>query len=127
MRLTKRKKLALGFATAWPIAYLLCFFVVVVFAIASMTLGLHAVGPTRDMDLIFMLVLPLHALTIFGSMALMVVYVVHAMQNPKLSQNDRQLWAIAIFLGSLIAMTIYYFMHVLPLADDADPAAHPPA
>lgn len=127
MRLTKGKKLALGFATAFPIAYLLCFFVIVLFFVVSTALGVRAFAPPRDMNLIFMLIFPLHFLTIFVSMALMVIYVIHVMQNPKLSQNDRTMWALVIFLGNLIAMPIYYFMQVLPLTDDEDPTARPTA
>lgn len=53
---------------------------------------------------------------IFGLLA---IYLIHVLQNDKLDKDTRLLWAILIFVGSMIAMPIYFYKYILPLQDDA--------
>ncbi len=48
----------------------------------------------------------------------MLLVYLHAMQNEKLPQQSRYIWAVLIFAGPVIAMPAYFFKHVLPLTDD---------
>jgi len=122
MRLTRGKKLALGVATAWPLFYLFLVFALIASFVAAASFG---GGPTfitgrapHGVPTVFLVLFPLHFLTVILSMGLLIVYVLHAIKNPKLSPSDRQLWAVMIFIGSFVAVPTYYFMHVLPLTDD---------
>jgi hypothetical protein len=75
--------------------------------------------PPMGLPVSFLIIFPLHALTMLASMGLLVVYVLHALQNNKLDQNTKHMWAILLFVGNFIAMPIYFYKCILPLQDDA--------
>jgi len=120
MRLTRRKKVALGLATAWPLIYVAGvtpFFVVTFLRLKGFLDGLRP----RELPLEFYIImLPLHALTALGMMALVVVYMLHALQNRRLEQSTRMLWVVLLFVGTMLIMPVYFFQNILPLEDDSD-------
>lgn len=119
VRLTRGKKIALAVATAWPPLYMILFlsvFVLTFLSFATMTKG--AAGP-KEMPTPFLVIFPLHVVTMLLGMGLLVIYVLHALQNERLDQNTRLLWAVLMFVGNYIAMPIYFCKYVLPLQDDA--------
>ena len=120
VRLTRGKKIALAVATAWPPLYLILFlgvFLLTFLSIATMTQG---PGGPQAIPTPFLVIFPLHFLTILVSIALCITYVVHALQNEKLDQDNRMLWAVLIIVGNFIIMPIYFYKCVLPLQDDGD-------
>lgn len=123
MRLTRGKKIALAVATVWPPLYMLLFLGVFVVAFASLSTASQAGAPPQGMPTLFLVILPLHILTMIEGLGLLVVYVLHALNNEKLDQNTRLLWAILLFVGQFIAMLIYFYQYVLPLSDDGLAAA----
>ncbi len=122
MKLSRTRKILLGVATCWPPLYVLLFIVVWVSLFARFVAAAHGspnVTPDDFPSGVFLAIFPLHVLTMVVGLGLLVVYVLHALNNTKLEQNTRVLWAILLFVGNVIAMPIYFFKFVLPLEDDA--------
>ena len=119
MRLTRGKKVALAIATAWPPVYMMLFLGFFAFTFFNLAVARGGGPPPKGMPIAFLVIFPLHAFTMLASMALLVVYVLHALQNNKLDQNTKHLWAILLFVGNFIAMPIYFYKYILPLQDDA--------
>ena len=118
MKLTRQRKIALAVATVWPFLYLILglglFASVFVFAAAASSHGHTAAG----FPLVFLVLIPLHLASMLVMFGALVVYIIHAIQNDKLDQNARLLWAIAIFVGHVVAMAVYFYLYILPLQDD---------
>ena len=119
MRLTRGKKVALAIATAWPPVYMIVFLCFILITFLTFVSAAQGGTPPKGIPTPFLIIFPLHIFTMLLSLALLVVYVLHALQNEKLDRSSRPLWAILIFVGSFIAMPIYFYKYVLPLRDDA--------
>ncbi len=124
MRMTKAMKILLGAATAWPIVYMVGFSAIVFSAAMGAVMGGVNGGGSAPPTVGSMApMFVLHAFTMLETLGLLVFYVVHAIKNDKLDQNTRLLWAVVIFVGNVLAMPIYYFLHVWP--DHSEPASNP--
>jgi hypothetical protein len=119
VRLTRGKKIALALATAWPPLYMILFLGVFMLTFLNFATMTNGAGGPKHIPTPFLVLFPLHALTMLLGIGLLVIYVLHALQNEKLDQNTRVLWAVLIFVGNYIAMPIYFYKYVLPLQDDA--------
>lgn len=118
--MTRTKKKLLGAVTMWPLFYmgLFMFFMLSQFVLIAVggSLGDKQVGETLGLVMVgsFGVIFVLHFLTIFGSMALMVYYIFHVFNNPRLDddKNTRLLWALVIFFGNFLAMPIYWYINI---------------
>ena len=119
MRLTRGRKIALGIATAWTPTYMVLFLGFFILTFLGAATGARGGAPAKGIPTSFLIMFPFHIFTMLVGIGLLVVYVLHALQNEKLDQNTRLLWAVLISVGSLVAMPIYFYMYVLPLSDDA--------
>lgn len=56
-------------------------------------------------------------LMIFSSLGLLIVYLIHIMQNPKLKKNTnlQLLWTLVILFGSFIGAIVYFILEVYPI------------
>lgn len=118
-RFTRRTRLLLGAATAWPFVYLAGFFLFgLLMALfmtgtaATMAQGGSGEGPTAAFFGLFGavgIVMVLHFLTILEIFALMGFYVWHVVQNDELSSNERTFWALLVFFLNLLAMPFYWW------------------
>lgn len=105
----KPARLLIGILTIIPIAYICLFFGAFVLLVLSESYGKasnrHA---ARYMPALF--------LTLFGVMPLMygliTFYIVRIFKSNRMSENKKLLWALAIFMGSPVAMPIFWFVHV---------------
>ena len=100
-------KLLLGLVSLWPIAYLLLFFVVI-FATEFFMPGSGQPGPPP----LIALILPLHFLTMLVVLALLVFYIVNVFKNDQVEKDKKALWAIVLFMGSMIAMPVYWYLYI---------------
>jgi hypothetical protein len=48
----------------------------------------------------------------FIMIGLLVFYIVHLFKNPAIAGDRRALWAVVLFLGSIIAMPVYWFLYI---------------
>jgi hypothetical protein len=104
----KTTKLLLGLATLWPFAYLVLFFVVIV---ATTVFGPGSPEQPGPPPLIA-LILPLHFLTMLWVVVLMVIYIVNVFKNDRVDKDKKVLWAIVLFMGSMIAMPVYWYLYI---------------
>ena len=100
--------------TLWPIAYMLFFFAVV--GIATVAGG---GDPDNDLPIPFGLLVALHLLTMLVTLALIVIYVIDVFRNPRVDPDHRILWLILILLGGIVAMPVYWWLHMRPVSSPA--------
>lgn len=111
--MSKTGKQLLGLATILPFGYIIFFFVAIFSAFLFESTGLIAV------------IFPLHILMMLLITALTVFYIVDIFRNNRVDKDKKALWAIVIFMGSIIAMPIYWYMYFWkeqPAADAPLPA-----
>lgn len=98
MNIPKSVKLVVLVLTLWVPLYMIGF-------VALMT------APTA---IAFDTLFAIHAFTMFVEMALLVFYVVHLFKTRHVEAGKKALWGISLFCGGLIAMPIYWFVHLWP-------------
>lgn len=114
MELTRKQKILLGIASAWPIVYIFIF-MAFVFAMIAMSAGNPGGGGGELNPLFgggFIIIFLVHMITIFGSLALTVFYIIHAVKNTKLDSNMRIIWIVLFFFGGMIAEPIYWYLQI---------------
>jgi hypothetical protein len=119
----KPTKVLLGLATLWPFFYLILFFVVI-FSTIVFVPGSGEPGPPP----LIALILPLHLFTMLAGIALIVFYIVNVFKNDRVEKDKKALWAVVLFMGSMIAMPIYWYLYIWrePLAVDSPLPVEPP-
>lgn len=90
MELTKTQKILLGIASGWPLVYIFIF-IAFIFGMIALTAG--GPGSGNEFNPLlgggFVVLMIVHMLTIFLTLALTVFYIVHAVKNTKLDSNMR--------------------------------------
>lgn len=101
-------KIVLGLATAWPIAYIILF-ILLIFRRIFMT---FLEGPLSllTIPVMFLSLFPFHFMTIISIWVLLVFYIVHIFNNDNLPQDNKVIWVIVVFLGSTVGMFIYWYI-----------------
>jgi hypothetical protein len=112
---SKVKKLVLAALTAWPIIYMVAFFVFVFGGILMTSHG-HKPGAEAGagMPPFMMYLIVFHCGTILEIMALAVYYIIHCIKNAALKQDMRIIWVILLIMGGIIAMPIYWYLYIWP-------------
>jgi hypothetical protein len=107
--MNKPTKLLLGIATIWPLAYAIFLFVSLFFHFTSMIFGI----PKRNVFLeLFDTMFIVHLGTMLWIMVLTVFYIVHVIKNPVLKNEMKAIWAAVVFMGSVFAMPVYWYLYV---------------
>jgi hypothetical protein len=70
-------------------------------------------------------ILPLHVFTMLAGIALIVFYIVNVFRNDRVDKDKKALWAVVLFMGSMIAMPIYWYLYIWPEPPALDPSIHP--
>ena len=118
MKLSKASKIALLVATFLPVLYMVLF----VANIAFMSAAGPGQNPVFDNFGIFM---ALHLCVMLLMFALMTFYIVFLFKTDRVRNDMKAVWAVAIFMGSFVAMPVFWFLHIWPSAESSDiaPAA----
>jgi hypothetical protein len=117
MKLSKITKIALLIATLLPLVYMALFFASFAFAFVS------SPRPNVIFDH-FALFMAIHMGVMFLMFALITFYIVYLFRTDRVRNDMKALWAVAIFMGSFVAMPIFWFLHIWPENDGAHiPAA----
>jgi hypothetical protein len=103
--MSKTLKVLLGLVTLWPAAYIILFFAFVFSTIVSG--GGNPVNPPLEFILIFVL----HLFTMLVIAALTVFYIVNVFRNQRVEKDKKALWAVVLFMGSVIAMPVYWYLY----------------
>jgi len=105
--------------TIWPVLYIFLFFGFILWTFMSIGIG----GAKPDSPGAFMIIFPLHMLTMLLMFALITVYVVHAFRTNLIPEDRRVLWVIVLLFGNLIAAPIYWYLYLWRPVATADPSA----
>jgi hypothetical protein len=105
----KSTKVLLGLATLWPVVYMFVFigFFFLMFATFANAHSTHSEPPIW-----FIIIFPLHFLTILWSFGLIGIYIYHVFKTAAVAQDKKALWAVVIFLGNMVAMPIYFYLYI---------------
>jgi hypothetical protein len=119
----KSNKVLLGIASIWPFIYLPLFLL----AVFSMVI-FNGPGkqPPDAFPLIFLIILPIHLLTVFGALALKIFYIVNVFRNPKVEKDKQLMWVLLLMLAGLVAEPVYWYLYIWsdkPQASDYTPRA----
>jgi hypothetical protein len=109
------RKWLFGAVTFWPLVYTGFFGAVVAAAVASGRL----LVPQP-------VILGLQVATTILIVALLVAYLRDAYANPRLTAARRRFWTVVLFVGSTVAMPVYWWLYVRPAGGRTLAAAEPP-
>ena len=106
----KSTKVLLGIATVWPILWIPIF-------IAAMFSTILLTGPGGKPDpdvfpLVFLFIFPIHFITVFGSMALSIFYIVNVFRNKRIQKDHQILWVVLLFMFGIVAEPIYWYLYI---------------
>jgi len=88
---------------------MILFFVII---LSSFFFAFAPAGQQSGRPPLFMLIFPLHILTMLWLMALTVFYMVNVFRNERVDKDQKVLWAVVLFMGNIIAMPIYWYLYI---------------
>ncbi len=110
--MSKGKAVALAAFTAWPVLYTVLSWLG---PIEGMLLtSSSGSGDATRSHAILLIVSLLRLLTMLEVVVLLVIYICHVFKTDRVPQDKKALWAVVLFLGSVIAMPIYWYLHIWP-------------
>jgi hypothetical protein len=74
--------------------------------------------PHSGVPLLFKIVVPLH-LTMLETILLLIIYVRYLFKTDRVAQDKKTLWAVVLFLGSMIAMPVFWYLYMWRPANEA--------
>ncbi len=96
-------RLLLGLATLWPLLYFIVFVYYALRAVFFSPMG------TSDLPTTFFV---LHLVTMVVTLGLLVTYILDTFRNDRVAKDMKALWAVVLFMGSIFAMPIYWYLYV---------------
>ena len=60
----------------------------------------------------FAFIARMHTIMIFGGWALIASYIVYLFKTDYVPSDKKALWAVVLFLGSIFAMPVFWFLYV---------------
>lgn len=109
MKLSKPVKILLGVVTILPPLYLLFFMGFMMFTFAT---TFSDPSHWKEMFDLFHVIFILHFSAILLSFALITFYMLYLFKTERVPQDKKALWAAVLFLGSFIAMPIFWYLYV---------------
>jgi hypothetical protein len=123
MKLGKGMKVLVGLLTLWMPLYFIGF---MVFVLSMIVVAASQQGE-KGLPVAFGILAVLHLFTLLLSIALAVFYIVHVVKNPRIQQTNRVVWVIVLLFGGVIAMPIYWYLHIWPEPVEPSPGGGPGA
>lgn len=108
--MSKSARLFVGFLTIWPLIYFIFFILFLYFQLSSA----FSTNPpsTPALSTFFPGLILVHFLTFFLMIGLIIGYIRHAYRNKRIASGDTLAWAIMLFIGSIIAQSIYWYIYI---------------
>ncbi len=110
MSLTKR--VLLGILAIWPLLWFFIFIGFVVMMVATSGGSPSDDSASRDASSMFLVIFPLHILTMLVMFALIAIYVILAAKNPQLDDTTRIIWVIMLAMFAVFAAPVYWWVYV---------------
>jgi hypothetical protein len=112
----KSTKVWLGIATVWPIAWMVLFmaFIVVMFSWTGINNGPGPHPPPGGFlfPLGFMSFFLVHMITVMGSLALTVFYVIRVFKTERIDQNLKIMWTLLMFFAGMFAQPVFWYLYI---------------
>lgn len=117
----KSTKVLLGIASIWPFIYIPLFFL----AIFSLVIFGAPPGqkPPDSFPLIFLVIFPIHILSVFGMLAAKVYYIVNVFKNPRVEKDKQLMWVLLLVFAGMFAEPVYWYLNIWRDAPGAPQAA----
>jgi len=109
--MTKGHKNILGIFTFLPVVMMLVYFAAIVLLIRDALVFKDEDMPFPILGDVLWLVL-LALLMGLLSFGLMVYYIIHAINNPQIDNNEKIIWVLLFVLASLVSFPIYWYMRI---------------
>jgi hypothetical protein len=109
--MTKGQKNILGIFTFLPVVLMMVYFTAIIFLIRDAMVF-------KDEDMPFPILGDVLWLVIIGllmgllSFGLMVYYIIHAINNPQIDNNEKIIWVLLFVLVSVVSFPIYWYMRI---------------
>lgn len=120
--MSKGKKLLIGFLTIWPFIYVLLVIAGAagfVFFVAGDPSVLDGDRPPTSFILGAGTLLIFHFLTILTAIGMLIFYIIHALKNTSIPQDNKVWWVVGmVFCGGIVNI-VYYFMFIWKLPEPA--------
>lgn len=112
--MSQGNKLLLGFLAFFPIVYLVGFVLYMLVMVGAMFRDLNDPDPSAMLWFFssFFLIFGLHMLAVLVTIVQFVVYLVLALQNPRLVGDQRLIWIVVILLGGMLAAPAYWYLQI---------------
>lgn len=108
--MTKGKAIVLGIFSIWPIVYMV-FFMFSIFAMMFLSIS-HPPAQNSGPPLLFLIIFPLHFLTIIEIFVLLAIYMIFLFKTDYVKQDQKALWAVVLFMGNTLAMPVFWYIYV---------------
>ncbi|HEX8407951.1 MAG TPA: hypothetical protein VF883_03745 [Thermoanaerobaculia bacterium] len=111
-------KIALLATTVLPLIYMVMFF-------ASFALTVSGGSRSNVIFDNFGILMAVHLGVMLLMFALITFYIVFLFKTDRVKTEMKAVWAVAIFMGSIVAMPIFWYLYIWPSGDgrSAEPAA----
>lgn len=113
--MTKSKKVWLGILTFMPIVLVVAYLVLI---FGSIFLNMPQMEGYEDSSFSFRagigLAIVCILLAVVISLTLLIIYIIHVNNNPKLDSNQKLMWILIILLAQGIGHIVYYFVEIIP-------------
>ena len=110
MAFTKRIKVLLGVLSVWPLFYIVSF-LTTFFTLRYFIVTKHS-PIVNDLEFVRPLFIGTFLLTMFVSLALKALYIIHAVKAPSVEQRNRVIWVFVLLLGGMVAYPIYWYVQI---------------
>ncbi|BBO35923.1 hypothetical protein [Lacipirellula parvula] len=128
MDLGKPAKIILGGLTIWPLVYpFICVVLFFTLVVGSLQLQPNQNPVTSGLPAGMLVIFALHLLTAFIAIGLLVVYLLYLYHTERVPADKKALWAVVLFLGSVLAMAVFFCIYIWPSEwpRDAGPERRP--
>ena len=109
MTIGKPGKIALLIASILQIIYMFSFMAFVFITMASSFSGKE---PNKAMFDFFPVLFIIHFSVIILSFVLLAFYMYYLFKTPYVDKDKKALWAVLLFIGSFIAMPIFWYLYI---------------
>jgi hypothetical protein len=107
--MSRRVKIGLGIATAWPVIYGMLFVAAWLYLILSI---IAQPGGRVEAPILVNTLFILAAITVAVDCVLVLFYLCHLANNDRIEKEMMTVWTIILLFGSIVAMLVYWYVYI---------------
>lgn len=109
----------------WPILYIFLFIAAVMLLVGLSPQDGGGSGESMWLPFSFMGLMAVHTITIFGSLALTVFYIIRIFKTEQIEQNMKIMWTLLMFFAGMLAQPVFWYLYIWREAPAATSATQP--